>query len=312
MKTVKQTVRLINRPLVAFAILTFFYTALIFTLPANRTTMETYNLTPLGYRIVYFSLILPSLAAWFAAFMGYARLREYAGSIRKTAEGPHFATLATGATWLAWSLPLGAILSVVLAGISNSWHGFLPAAAIISIYANLILALAAFSIIGGAARGLLSQAKLHFDNQANHFIMLLFVLAGVFYCFLTFRWFDLSNPGSTDNPYFMPIWLTLLTVSIPYLYAWFVGLLAAYEITLFSKNVRGVLYKHALRYLVAGLVVVIGSSVALQYINTADPRFGKIIFDERLLLAIIFSLLRALGFILLIVGALRLKKIEEV
>lgn len=312
MKTAKQTVRLISRPPVAFALLATLYIALIFTLPANRATMEAYNLTPLGYRIVYFSLILPSLIAWFAAFTGYFKLGEYARSISSTPEGSHFQKLATGAAWLAWSLPVAAIIGVTLGGIANKWPDFLPTAAIISNYVNLILPLIAFSIIGVSARGLLSQAKLHFDQHTSQWIMLLFVLAGVLYCFLTFRWFDLSNPGSTDNPYYMPIWLTLLTVSIPYLYAWFVGLLAAYDITLFSKNVRGVLYKHALRYLVAGLVVVIASSVTLQYINTADPRFGKIIFDERLLLVLVFRLLRALGFILLIIGALRLKKIEEV
>lgn len=312
MITRKQTVRLISQPLVAFTLLCVLFITLIFTLPANRVTMETYNLTPLGYRIVYFALALPSIAAWFAAFLGYLKLNEYSKSIRQTKEGDHFATLAKGATWLAWSLPLTALVGLTLNALTTTWPHLQPASVIISNYLNLILPLVAFSVIGIASRRLLADAKLSFTPSNSRFIMLLFVLAGVSYCLLTFRWFDLSSISSTDNPYFLPLWVTLLTISIPYLYVWFVGLLAAYEITLFRKNVKGILYRKALGYLAAGLVVVIACSIALQYITTAEPRLGKLIFDERLLAILGLRLMRALGFVFIVLGAIKLKKIEEV
>lgn len=312
MITLKQTVRLTSQPLVAFSLLCILYITLIFTLPTNRVTMETYNLTPLGYRILYFALVLPSMATWFAAFLSYLKLGDYANSIRQTQEGGHFATLARGAKWLAWSLPVTAIAGITLNALSTNWPDLQDTTVIISNYVNLLLPLVAFSIIGMASRKLLADAKLNFTPSNSRFIMMLFVLAGVSYCLLTFRWFDLSDISSVDNPYFLPLWLTLLTISIPYLYVWFVGLLAAYEITLFGNNVKGILYRKALRYLAIGIVIVIACSIALQYITTAEPRLGRLILDERLLGILVIRLIRALGFVFIVLGAIKLKKIEEV
>lgn len=312
MMTLKQTARLLARPLVAFTVLALIYTILIFTLPPNHKTMEAYNLTPLGFRIIYFSMVIPSLITWFTSFFGYAKLREYANSISQTVEGEDYSQLARGATWLAWSLPLASIAAIILSGAANRWSNFLPTAVIISHYINLILPLVAFTIIGSAARRLTAHAKLKFAPQASRFIIILFVVAGVSYCLLTFRWFDLSNLTNTHNPYYLPLWLVLLTISIPYLYAWFVAMLASYEISLFRRHVSGLLYKNALRYLAVGLIVVVLSSIGLQYITAADPRFGKLIFDAQLLISIIFRLIRAIGFVLIIIGATRLKRIEEV
>jgi hypothetical protein len=134
----------------------------------------------------------------------------------------------------------------------------------------------------------------------------------VLYCYLTFRQFNPGSLGSTHNPYFLPIWLLLLTVIIPYLYAWFVGLLAAYEITSYSQQVRGVLYKQALHLLVGGLVAVIAGSILLQYISSVDPSPGHLVLDYRLLLVVLFRIVIGIGFVLIAAGANRLKRIEEV
>jgi hypothetical protein len=142
--------------------------------------------------------------------------------------------------------------------------------------------------------------------------MLVFVVGGVLYCYLTFRRFDPSSLGSTNNPYALPIWLMLLTVIIPYLYAWFVGLLAAYEITTYTKQVRGVLYKQALHLLVIGLLAVIIGSITLQYVSSVAPAAGHLTLNYRLLLITLFRVVDGIGFVLIAIGALRLRKIEEV
>lgn len=312
MKTAKQAVCLFTHPMVAYAWLTSLYLLLVFSLPANQSTMEAYNLTSFGYSVVYFSLALPSLTAWFAAFFGYSKLSEYAASIKNTEEGTDFKKLALGAGWLAWSMPVGSILTLIMIGIGNKAEGFHSTAVILSNYINLLLFLTAFTIIGNASRSLVARSRLQFTPQSSRFIMSMFVLAGVTYCFLSFRWFDMGNLGSTANPYFLPFGWVLLTITIPYLYVWFVGLLSAYEINIFRRYVTGLLYKKALRYLVAGFTLVIISSIALQYVITTDPRFGIIAFDWRLLCALAFRIVRAIGFVMLILGALKLKKIEEV
>jgi hypothetical protein len=294
------------------SLLTVLYALLIFIVPANQTTMQTYHLSPLEYRIILSAVQLPSVLVWFAAFWGYAALYQYAHSLRETAEEAPFRQLAHGAAWLAWSSPIPLIASIALNGIASHWPGFHHTAIIIINYISLIIPLVAFSILADASRNLANTAKLRFSLIGPRLIMLIFLIIGVLYCYLTFRRFNLASLTSTHNPYFLPVWLMVISVTIPYLYAWFVGLLGAYELRMFSKNVQGVLYRRGLGYLVVGMGAVIVSSIALQYISSVQPRIGHLVFDYRLLLTTVFRVIGGAGFLALAIGANRLKKIEEI
>jgi hypothetical protein len=308
----KFTDRALVRALRSYAILAVIYILLVFILPANSQAMHAYHLNALEYRILYFAVALPSLAVWFAAFFGYAKLQEYADSIAASSEAGAFNQLARGCKWLAWSLPVSVLTAYTLNAVADHWHSFHAAAIIIDNYATLALPLVGFSIIGLASKELVNQAKIRLSPLNARGIMLFFVVGGVLYCYLTFRRFDPALLGSTHNPYYLPIWLMLVTVIIPYLYAWFVGLLATYEITTYSRQVRGVLYKQALHLLVGGLVAVIAGSILLQYVSSVEPSTGHLVLDYRLLLITIFRVVPGIGFILITMGASRLKKIEEV
>jgi len=312
MPTAKQTIKILARPMPAFIVLAVIYLSLIFILPVNQPTLRHYNLNNEAYRVLLFLFALPTIATWLIAFFGYAKLREYSDSIKRTSEGQHFSKLATGCTWLAWSLPIPAIIGLILGAMANTWAGFQSGAIIVTNYSYLIIPLIGFTLIGAASRGLIADSKLQLSLNSSRTIMLFFAFAGTIYCYLTFHQFDLASPGSTDNAFYLPLWLTLITLTIPYLYAWFVGLLASYEISLFSKNVRGLLYRQSLQMLVGGLVAVIASSIALQYINGVLPRTNELILDYRVPLVMAFRLLSGIGFGLIAFGAIRLKKIEEV
>ncbi|MGC1177287.1 MAG: hypothetical protein WA843_04415 [Candidatus Saccharimonadales bacterium] len=295
-----------------YALLACVYTGLIFILPASKQSMRAYHLSALEYHVLLFAVVLPSLAIWFAGFYGYAKIQEYARSITKAPESVDFARLAQGCAWLAWSLPVTAICSQLLNAIADAHSGFKPAAIIISNELSVVLPLIAFSIISGASRNLVNRARVALSLANARGIMLLFVSGGVLYCYLVFRHLGPDSLGSARNPYYLPIWLMLLLVIIPYLYTWFIGTLAAYEINNFSKKARGLLYRQSLRLLALGLVAVIASSIALQYISSVEPRVGYLVLNYKLILTTVFRLVGGAGFILLAVGATRLKKIEEV
>ncbi|HVX56721.1 MAG TPA: hypothetical protein VHA37_03235 [Candidatus Saccharimonadales bacterium] len=300
------------RALLHYTWLAVFYVLLTFWLPANSATRQAYHFSALQYHVVAFAVALPSLAVWLAAFIGYAKLRLYARSVRKTPEGIYFDQLAAGCTWLAWSLPISTIIPTILNAIADKHAGFHGAAIIISNYVSLIMPLIAFSVIAGGSRGLLGNVRVKLTLVNARLIIAGFLLMGVLYCFLTFRHFNLGSLGSSDNPYFLPIWLMVITVTAPYLYAWFMGILATFELILFRRHVRGVLYKQPLGLLVGGLMAVILSSVALQYIASVDPRVGHLVLDYKLALTLVFRVIGGAGFVLLAVGAGRLQKIEEV
>ncbi len=288
------------------------YVILIFILPTNAISIRDYHLSAFEYRVILFAVALPTMATWVLAFIGYIKLRQYVDTIRKVPEGKDFGELARGYAWLAWSLPISVTLNLLLSASVNEWPHLLSASVILRNYVNLILPLIAFTIIGTASRGLVNRAKLAFSSGTVRSIMLLFLAAGVLYCFLTFQHFDLGSLNSTNNPYYMPLWLMVLTVIIPNLYAWFIGLLAAYEITLYSQRSEGVLYRSALRMLSIGLVVIIVSFVAIQFITSVTPGVGRLVLGYRLVLTLMFRIVGAIGFVLVALGAHRLKKIEEI
>jgi hypothetical protein len=304
--------RLARHATLSYVTLAAAYVLLIFILPPSHTTMRLYHMTSLQYKTVLLLVSIPSLIVWLAAFMGYIRLRLYADSVSESEDGRHFSRLASGAAWLAWSLPVTALLILVLNGFANRWPAWHPASIIVGNYAVLLPVLIAFTMIGGAARSLLQSAQVRISLSATRLIMFFFAAAGVLYCYLVFRNLDLSSLGASQNPFFLPVWLLVVTLIVPYIYAWLVGVLAAYEITLFSNNAGGLLYRRALRLLAVGLVAVIAGSIALQYIGGVHPGASYLVLDGRLLAVTIFRLISGAGFLLLARGADKLKRIEEV
>jgi hypothetical protein len=304
--------RILTYGIPSYCLLALAYILLVFLLPVSPETIHKYNLTTGNYHVLLLLVSLPLLFVWFAAFLSWSMLSSYADSLKSSRESDNFRSLASGCGWLAWSMPVAGIVGLVLNAIAYKSPGFHPAAVILTNYAGLILPLVAFTIINNAARGLFTSAKLNYRLNSSRALAFFFVCLGVVYCFLTFRHFNLASLGSSDNPYFLPIWLMVLTVTIPYLYAWFVGILAAYEINLYSKAIKGVFYRQALRLLVVGLIMVIASLIALQYINNVLPHSGYFILDYKLVTVVIFRILTGIGFGLMALGALRLRKIEEI
>jgi hypothetical protein len=121
----------------------------------------------------------------------------------------------------------------------------------------------------------------------------------------------LGHP-STANAYHLPVGLIIITLIIPYLYAWFIGLQSIYEIYLYTMTMNGKLYRKKLRLVIIGLVLVIISYVAIQFLSTVMPRNGALIFDARLIGIIAVRVIEGLGFFTLAIGATQLLKIEEV
>lgn len=304
--------KLLRSPMSHYVLLTGLYFLLTFILPANKIAMSQYHLSAVQYHVLLFVVVLPAFGIWFAAFYGYTKLRAYARAIHKTAEGDDYQQLATGCGWLAYSLPISALTSIILASIANAQSEFHPTAIILTNYESLLLPLIAFSLLSSSARNLTAKAKLRLTIGRARSIIVVFVLGGVLYCYFTFRQFDLSSISSANNAYYLPVWLALITVIVPYLYSWFIGLLAAYEITLFAQQSKGVLYRQALGYVGFGITAVIVSSIALQYVTSVVPRTGSLSLNTVLAAVYAADTVSAVGYVLIAVGATRLKRIEEV
>jgi hypothetical protein len=295
-----------------YVLLAFVYLLLVLLLPANQVIMKHYHISAVQYHILYFTVALPLVAIWFTAFYGAGKLSQYSNMIKKSAEGDGFTNLARGTTWLAWSLPIPALVTLCASAVANNHPGFQGASVIITEYATLVMALMAFTLLSRGARSLTTITHTRLNLEQSRLVIVLFLLLGVGYCYFTFKSLDLHSLTSTNNPYYLPVWLLITTVTVPYLYAWFSGLLAAYELLLYSRKVSGVLYRQSMSFLAFGCVGIIAASVCTQYLLSVVSQSGHLSLNATLLFINIMYVLMAASYIMIGIGAHRLKKIEEI
>lgn len=302
----------LSTALKSYLLLSATYLLLVLLLPANHAAQKNYNLTSTAYHLLVFMVVIPLIGIWFGAFYSYGRLRQYSQAVADTPEGEDIAKLTTGFTWLAWGSVLTAILSFILNTIGDQHHGFYASAIVITNYASLLVPIFAYSLISSATRGMITRARIFITSGGTKLLISSFMLIGVLYCFMCFRHLDMQILSSSNNPYFIPTWLVVLTLIVPYLYSWFIGLLAAYELFLFSQKVSGLLYQQAMRMLSFGVMAVIASSIAVQYLRSATPRIGHLSLNTTLLIINLIYIFMAAGYIFISLGARKLRKIEEV
>ena len=293
-------------------LLTVGYLVLSQLLPVNQAELHNYGLTSGQYHVLRFLLALPLSLLWFAAFFGYAQLSQYAKAVAKTPEAEGYRRLTTGCYWLTLTLVIPSVVSLVFNPISGSHPGFHTTAVILINYLILGLTLLAFINISNGTQELAAKAKHRFSAANTRSLQFFFVAGGVLYCYLTFRNIDLHSLASTNNPYYLPIWLLITSLFIPNLYAWFIGLLAAYEIGALARSSPGVLYQRALKLFALGLVAVIACLISVQYLHTTIPRTGHLSLNSTLVITYSIYIGAIIGFALLAWGAWRLKRIEEV
>jgi len=295
------------KTLVAFSALSLLYLVLGITLPPNTPTIQTYHLSITEYRVLVLLVCIPLIAVWFATFYGYALLDEYVATIRKTPEGKAYAAIAKGLRYLAWGLPVISIISTLLGGVVHSHTQFANDAFVVVHYLPLVVAMLAFWQIGTGSRALTDIHNVRPSGVATRWLFGSFTCIGVLFTYLTIR-----TAESVPNPYHLPMWLILLTIIVPYLYAWFMGLYASYEILLYNKRSRGLLYRRALNNVATGIVISIVTSVIFQYTQSDTTRLRRISFSWVFFGIYLLLALYASGFLLIGRGAKQLKKIEEV
>lgn len=296
--------------------LAILYAALTVFLPPDANTLTKYNLSTPGAKILSLSVVIPYIIIWFTALYGSLKFKHYADTIVDNQDGKACTTIANGLLVLALSMPVSALVSNSNLYFSRKHPGYLPAATIINNYVNLILVLAAFYIIYRGAKQLAKVLKnyvAHASDLASEALPLIFILGTVAYSYLT-----LTNParqhpaGSAKQAaYYLPDWLLLVTIVIPYILVLFFGLSAVWYMRLYSARVPGILYKRALRYVLGGIFVAVLSVMTLRILVSMTAWFES--QTLKLILAILYLLLIfiGIGYWLIAKGAKKLTKIEE-
>lgn len=284
------------------------YIAMVFGVPPSPDILERYNIGAGAARLLNLTVVAPLVAIWVTAFFGASRMKDYAVAVRTGEEGSSFNALATGLMFSVMSFPLNSAVSSGLSYLAQRNPDLLPVTTITRNYLALALSLIAFFFIG---KGATSLAKLVRKRTITVNRDIWTAAAIVVSCVFTWLIISQHTGGSTDA-YFLPDWLIILTIAIPYLYIWYRGALAAYCIYYYHQNVKGAIYKRALVYCAAGIATVISTSVFIQFILVFAERLNRLQLTPVLLIIYFLILLYAMGYGLIAKGAKKLKTLEEI
>lgn len=273
---------------------------------------NTYGLTIQQIRELQLTLVIPVILVWFTALWGSLRFKRYALSIYDGADGKALNSVANGLLVLVAQLALGSLLQAISRFLLH-W----ASAATITIVTNYVavaLSLIAFSLIYRGAWQLakLVQFRSFRRNQVLGFVIL--VIVGILYA-----WLLAYNPDRLRSldpgkivPYYLPDWLLLPTIVVPYIITWGFGFMASAAIRSYQRNAVGILYRKPLARLSAGLFIIILSLTLLQLITALGPSLVHLGLQAILGLLYGLILVYAAGHILVALGARQLSKIEEV
>lgn len=295
-------------PLTWFAILLALSAILALALPPNPTTLTMLHISPAIYRAAILTLILPYAVIWFSAFYAFDKLHQYAQKLHHTTEeGAAFRHISNGVGVMAWGLSLTTIISLLLNSISAHHPGFNGPRIILNNYIAVLLPLISFTIISKGTRQLTDLVSVRPSRIGTQLFILVYTAVSTFFVYLV-----IHNYHAPTNPYRLTLVPLVVTLIIPYICAWCIGLLSAYELRIYARRAVGLLYKQAIAQLSAGIAFVIVAAIAVQYLTSVYANRADVSLSTWLILIYCLLALQASGYVLIALGSKRLKRIEEV
>ena len=299
------------RLLLMFAVLGAVYCYVLFTIPIDRVIASKYHLG-IGWSVVFaVAVYVPFMLVWLVALVGYVRLREYAQSIKGDQDGAAFNYITGGICIITIWLPISALLSALAVFGYRHNASLAPDVMRTMTYLNILALLVAYLLVYRGSQRLLRLIGM--TAQAPVAAVLVYVVFAALYTFVVFK--DPTRTTATHHvkiaAYYLSDRLILLTVVLPRLISWYIGLQAAYNLYIYRLRAAGKIYREALSGLVVGIVGVITLSAlfrSLQAIAMVVSHLNAII-----LVVGVYVLLAATawGYVYIARGADRMKLLEN-
>jgi hypothetical protein len=269
---------------------------------------DQYNLSQTQARLISLSIAIPAVLINLMAIYGFLKLNRYTQHIKKTKEGGAYHTLTLGLMVLTFSLPLLAIMSALFRFNTTNNPGLIPSLTIIDNYISLLFPLLAFLIIAKGACELVDTLKGKGQNTRERPALLTgIILASSFTWLVTVQPLD----NGVNNVYFLPNWILVITLVIPYVYVWCKGIAAAYNLYVYKKKVSGNVYRKAVGYLSYGIGIIISLSIVIQMLTTVSAQLSSLALGPILGIVYLLLGLYVLGYAMVARGARKLMLIEE-
>jgi hypothetical protein len=295
------------KTLYAYLILIILYAAGTLLLPPKKGTLQRYHITELHLRVLDLTIIILYGFIWFCATYGFYIFRQYYQLIKKTKDGEALSKVTAGIGFLAFWFPITSVYNTYTGYLVERHASLAGSIAISQDYLSLLIPLLGFILIGIGARRLIDIVKQRPSMGGINALGIILILIGVLYVYLV-----TNTHNRLNSTYHLSTMYILITLVVPYLYMWLIGLLSFYEIYLYRAKVPGILYRQSWRFLALGLGALIVISITIQYLTTISERLTKLSLNWVLMVIYLLLILLAIAYIFIALGVRNLKKIEEV
>jgi hypothetical protein len=294
------------------AFLVIVYLLVTFAIPPDPKALATYHISVAQVRLISLSFTVPIILIWTAGFYGFVQFKQYALKIKKSPDGKALNSIANGLTIFAISSPISSLISSASQYYVRSHPDFKSVSTLITSYFSLAIYLLTFWFIAKGAKKLIEIVKQEVEIGDQILALFGFVVAGGIYLYTALRAVSADHAVKVTLFDFLSKPAALITVIIPYMVIWLIALWAVARISLYRVLIEGSIYKKALSNLSAGVALVVVTSILVQMLNTTGSSLLKLNLNQ--LLMLIYGLLAviAAGFIMIALGAKKLRKIEEI
>jgi hypothetical protein len=280
----------------------------IASLAAPSTANAHYHISAGTLLLLRIGIFVPVLIIWILAVRGTATIKTYAAAIDSGAEAPALNRIADGLIWtIVYLVSASVVGALVPYFIGTPW---IKTAVLIRNHISPLIALIAFILIFRGSQGLKQVSN--FVTWSTETIIALGIFAVFSFGFV--MEFANSPTTGTDSAGIPLAILSheamLFTAVMPFILAWFLGILAMINIRKYATTVNGILYREALRNLAYGVGVIIVFTMFHQILIFASRFLANLNLGFVLLVVYLLLGLYAVGFMLVRRGARNLMRIE--
>lgn len=286
-------------------------TLAVLTMLSPASGSGQYHFTSTAMNILRLTVIIPIAVAWVMGANGATAFKAYAGMIKGSPEASAISLIADGL--------LLTVLFFVVSGLIGSALPFYQHSAgyevmvVLHDHVGSLFSLVVFFVLYRGSNQLHKVARFQTWTRSSAWVLIAFaVFSIVFVLLFTSYQATSSSAGSSNSLAFISSNILLVTLILPYLAGWFMGVLTCVNISKFAGQVKGTIYRQALRDVVRGLWVVIILSMVIQIITFASRYLEGMTLDTSLLLLYALLVLYGLGFVFVRQGAKKLAHLEVV
>jgi len=283
----------------------------------DSTTANRFNLSLLQLHAIQLALALPGLLIFMAILFAALSLWRYARAIGHSDESLGFRFVA----YSIFTLLTGMVVGDYLGNIRQlaAQHAADPQRVktifvIITNHVSVAFALLTYGLLLRGAWLLLRSIGRRLDMAKK----LVPTVAGFAALTATYLWLIHDNAASqmsTDpdiTPTFgLPYWLVILTVVLPYVAAWFMGVLALMGMHQYHLQTTGIVYRLVFRKLVVGMTLFISLTILLQLLTQLSSLYATHNLSGILGIVVVIYIVLTYAFMLIAQGARKLHTIEK-